>query len=172
MLRGKGNLKKGFSKKVKADIKLRGFNLPFAKGLNFKSLLENILNVPHNTATLNYLLDLYYDRYLAKDTLPMQIVKDSNKFYKSQAWKDVRKLVFKVFGRQYLCCGSKKNLHIDHVIPRSVSPELALKVKNLQPLCEECNLLKGVSTIDYRDGSLHKDRKENLEVMRLLLRND
>jgi 5-methylcytosine-specific restriction endonuclease McrA len=34
-------------------------------------------------------------------------------------------------------------IHVDHIIPRSKAPALALVVDNLQPLCEDCNMGKG-----------------------------
>ena len=45
-------------------------------------------------------------------------------------------------------CGSAENIHMDHVVPLAKggrhSPD------NIQPLCQTCNLRKGVKTEDYR----------------------
>ena len=41
-------------------------------------------------------------------------------------------------------------IHVDHIKPRSVYPKLALKLSNLQPLCEKCNKAKGATIADYR----------------------
>jgi len=47
----------------------------------------------------------------------------------------------------------------DHVKPRSLFPSLALKLSNLQPLCDPCNKWKGTKTIDYRPKMISKLRK-------------
>jgi 5-methylcytosine-specific restriction endonuclease McrA len=45
-------------------------------------------------------------------------------------------------------CGSTKDLHFDHVIPRSWGG--ASTVENVQVLCRDCNLKKGASLVDGR----------------------
>ena len=171
MLTSKGKLQKSLVEKVKSHLVRSGYAVRRLKPAKFKCLLEDVLKVQSGTATLNYLIDLYYDRYLFRDDLQITTIKDSSKFYKTSQWKDVRKIVFNIFGYSCLCCGSKKNIQVDHVVPRSVSPELALKIKNLQPLCRECNSLKGTETIDYRDAEKHISRKRNLEYRRGLHKN-
>jgi 5-methylcytosine-specific restriction endonuclease McrA len=47
-----------------------------------------------------------------------------------------------------LCCGDKKPLEADHVIP--VSKGGTSWISNIQPLCKSCNSSKGAKTIDYR----------------------
>jgi len=47
-----------------------------------------------------------------------------------------------------MLCGKSKHkddaiLHVDHIKPRSKYPDLALELKNLQVLCEDCNIGKG-----------------------------
>ncbi|UZV41096.1 5-methylcytosine-specific restriction endonuclease [Vibrio phage vB_VpaM_R16F] len=155
-------ISKRVNTKVVAHLRAKGYKL--YKNRIPKRLLEDILK--EYNATVNYLIQKYYDTYIFKGELPIEVIKKPDKFYKSKVWKDLRELVFSIFGRKCLCCGSKHQLHIDHVIPRSVNPELALKIKNLQPLCKECNTLKGTWTIDYRDENLHKSRKKLLEERR------
>ena len=41
-------------------------------------------------------------------------------------------------------CGNKNQLEVDHVKPRKNYPELELDIDNLQILCRDCNLRKGV----------------------------
>jgi 5-methylcytosine-specific restriction endonuclease McrA len=42
-------------------------------------------------------------------------------------------------------------LHVDHILPRSIYPEFALDIQNLQILCEDCNLAKSnTSAMDWR----------------------
>ena len=52
------------------------------------------------------------------------------------------------YGNRCLCCGSRGQLTVDHVIPlqRGGSNDLS----NLQPLCGACNDRKGTRTTDYR----------------------
>jgi len=75
-------------------------------------------------------------------------------FYDSREWRDLRYKALKLHGRQCLCCGAKPPevvLHVDHVKPRSLYPELELELDNLQILCKDCNLGKSnKDEIDYR----------------------
>lgn len=53
-----------------------------------------------------------------------------------------------------LCCGEKKKLTLDHIIPISKGgPHL---IENAQPLCSPCNSKKGAQTIDFR-GTFRRD---------------
>ena len=68
----------------------------------------------------------------------------SKDFYSSQAWKNLR---IKALAKGNYCraCGRKPDkivLHVDHILPRSIYPELALELSNLQILCADCNLGK------------------------------
>lgn len=72
---------------------------------------------------------------------------DTNDFYKSTEWKRLRYMAFKKYGTKCQLCGKSAKdevkIHVDHIKPRSKYPELALDIKNLQILCEDCNLAKG-----------------------------
>lgn len=51
--------------------------------------------------------------------------------------KKLTNQVIKLYGGKCFCCGSSdKELHTDHVIPRSKGGDAAFR--NLQPLCEDC----------------------------------
>ena len=66
-------------------------------------------------------------------------------FYMSDEWRSLRYKALVKFGRQCQCCGAKPPnvvLHVDHIKPRSKFPNLALRLDNLQILCEDCNLGK------------------------------
>ncbi len=72
-------------------------------------------------------------------------------FYLSREWRGIRKSVLSKFGAVCLCCGSKENIHVDHIYPLSLYPERKLDFDNLQPLCRSCNAKKSNRTIkDYR----------------------
>lgn len=79
-----------------------------------------------------------------------------NGFYQSKGWLEARYEALKVNNGLCECCGRGKQhnvqLHVDHIKPRSLFPELALAVSNLQVLCHECNLGKGIhDKTDWRD---------------------
>lgn len=71
-------------------------------------------------------------------------------FYESRQWQDLRYLVIKKHGRKCHACGeTKKQIHVDHIKPRSKFPDLELVENNLQILCIDCNI--GKSNIDETD---------------------
>ncbi len=70
-----------------------------------------------------------------------QIDDEKSKFFESREWQRLRYQTLKR-DRQCVLCGSKENLHCDHIKPRSKYPELALDPENLQTLCMLCNLAK------------------------------
>jgi len=47
-----------------------------------------------------------------------------------------------------LCCGKKRKLTADHVVP--VSKGGTSNIDNIQPLCGPCNSKKGTKVIDFR----------------------
>lgn len=64
-------------------------------------------------------------------------------FYDSKEWRSLRYQVLKEQGRICALCKSRDGrMHVDHIKPRSLHPELALVFDNLQVLCEACNLGK------------------------------
>ena len=75
-------------------------------------------------------------------------------FYDTREWREVRYEALKLYGRQCACCGGMPPdvvLHVDHIKPRSLHPELELDINNLQILCKDCNLGKSnKDSIDYR----------------------
>lgn len=77
------------------------------------------------------------------------------RFYSSAEWVALRALVINIYGKECMCCGRGSlcgnELHVDHIVPRSVKPELALDIKNLQILCLSCNSSKSNKRdTDYR----------------------
>ena len=65
-------------------------------------------------------------------------------FYNSEGWKVLRKKAFQKYPSICMRCGNKDFLEVDHVKPRSRYPDLELDIDNLQILCRDCNLSKGV----------------------------
>ena len=48
-----------------------------------------------------------------------------------------------------MCCGSERNIVVDHIKPRSKFPGMSLDLENLQVLCNDCNM--GKSNDDFTD---------------------
>jgi len=64
--------------------------------------------------------------------------------------------VAKVLGSECERCKTTRDLTLDHIKPRSLGG--SDKPSNLQVLCQACNQIKGLNTIDYRHiktGVLH-----------------
>ena len=78
---------------------------------------------------------------------------ERQKFYESREWVALRYQALKHYGSRCLCCGATPGdgacMHVDHIKPRSLHPELELSFDNLQVLCEACNI--GKSNVDETD---------------------
>ena len=97
-------------------------------------------------------------------------------FYNSDEWLWIRSVVLAYYGRNCMLCGaneSEREIHVDHIVPRSVNPFLQLEFNNLQVLCEFCNIEKGTQTIDYRLSVPCERRKvtaDRLELAAIMAR--
>lgn len=85
-----------------------------------------------------------------------KIKKSSEGFYQTVQWKRIRYQALVNCGAICQCCGASKKtgaiLHVDHIKPRSLFPNLALDINNLQVLCEACNMGKfNTNATDWRD---------------------
>lgn len=68
-------------------------------------------------------------------------------------WMRLRAKVLDHYGAACMRCGAVRpnaKIHVDHIKPKSIYPELRYVFSNLQVLCEPCNQWKGVATIDFR----------------------
>jgi 5-methylcytosine-specific restriction endonuclease McrA len=76
----------------------------------------------------------------------------SDRFFRSVEWQYLRLKTLTKYGAQCMKCLTRRGrMHVDHIKPRSKYPKLALSFKNLQVLCERCNLNKGnKNETDYR----------------------
>lgn len=54
------------------------------------------------------------------------------------------------FNHRCLCCGEKKPLTVDHVVPLSLGGTNL--IENVQPLCGSCNTKKFTKSTDYRSN--------------------
>lgn len=64
--------------------------------------------------------------------------------YTQKEWEDL----CRKYDYRCLCCGKKKKLTADHVIP--ISRGGTNTIDNIQPLCATCNSSKNDKTIDFR----------------------
>ncbi|SRR6266404_3893719 len=55
--------------------------------------------------------------------------------------KRLREQIVRIYGSRCFACRKKRELHLDHVRPRSKGGDAAFR--NLQPLCESCGQSKG-----------------------------
>lgn len=69
-------------------------------------------------------------------------------------WRQVRYEALRTSPCCVLCGRGRQQgvtLHVDHIKPKSLHPELAFELSNLQVLCEDCNLGKGnLDETDFR----------------------
>jgi len=101
----------------------------------------------------NKIKENYKKKARQKKVHPKATNKD---FYKSDAWKALRYQALRNSEGTCQCCGAKARdgiqLHVDHVKPRSLFPELALDLDNLQILCDDCNIGKdNIDSFDWRN---------------------
>lgn len=80
-------------------------------------------------------------------------------FYATDEWRRLRYRALIRYGNACQCCGTGprlgRALHVDHIKPRSKYPQLELELRNLQILCEGCNLGKGAwDETDWRSDEV------------------
>ena len=66
----------------------------------------------------------------------------ANDGYTGPSWVTIRKLAIEKYGGKCFGCGSKKNIQVHHVIPRSKGGSV-WDLGNLQILCAKCHQKKG-----------------------------
>lgn len=112
------------------------------KDMNKAELRIHVLNLKMENKELNK------DRNRFKSRVNFLEANFNNFKNKLPVSKKTKKSILLRDGYKCLCCGSKKDLTVDHIIPRSKG---GLNNKNnLQTLCFNCNQSKGTTVIDYR----------------------
>ena len=100
-------------------------------------------------------------------------------FYSSNEWRTLRYETLRQAemenrhngGAACRLCGRTKwgdgaSLHVDHIKPRFLYPELALSPSNLQVLCEDCNKGKSWRFCDrFRSQTAANDRQYELPLI-------
>lgn len=92
-------------------------------------------------------------RKRTKAALPTPPGRLSRGFYDSREWLTLRFFTLKKYGRACMLCKTTAGqMHVDHIRPRSLFPDLELDPDNLQVLCRDCNLGKSnLDDTDFRD---------------------
>jgi 5-methylcytosine-specific restriction endonuclease McrA len=76
-----------------------------------------------------------------------RMIEEAMRFYSSPEWSLLRKQAIERDGRICSHCGKRIkddfDLTVDHKLPRSKHPDLALKIENLRVFCRACNSKKG-----------------------------
>lgn len=71
----------------------------------------------------------------------------TDQFLRTPEWRRLRYDALKLYGCRCQCCGATPEsgavMNVDHIKPRKTHPHLALDIKNLQILCNDCNAGKG-----------------------------
>lgn len=87
-----------------------------------------------------------YEQIRRKQQLRYQATNNAGTFYRSKEWRHLRYQAFRQYGNKCCVCGRGTSdgmvMHVDHIKPRSLYPHLALKLSNLQIMCNECNVSK------------------------------
>jgi|LakMenE18May11ns_1017448.scaffolds.fasta_scaffold9737470_3 5-methylcytosine-specific restriction endonuclease McrA len=138
------------------QLKRHGVDFPMHKYTN-KTLLGCLMQLAEGVPSEN--IGNSYKKYQEKIKLSKKnkqikpkpdkqsALSTTNKtFYDTREWKELRYQALKIYGPRCQCCGASPAdgivIHVDHIKPRSKYPELELDIKNLQILCEPCNIGK------------------------------
>lgn len=82
-------------------------------------------------------------------------IEEAKIFYSSPEWRLIRKRVIEQQGKVCQECGeiikNDIDVTVDHIRPRSIYPEEALKLDNLRVLCRSCNSKKSDDMINESD---------------------
>jgi len=116
---------------------------------------------------------LKYEDLFNEDTSRKSYYVHSKIFYNSQGWKSLRfDFIKNMKSSGKMKCvhcgatGDAVHFHVDHINPRSVFPELALEIKNLQLLCADCNMGKTNKIIEPGlQGIVKKVKKEESKII-------
>lgn len=82
----------------------------------------------------------------------------NKKLYNSADWKKMRTIVLS--RHPYcVCCGSKSDLHVDHVVPPRGDKVLFFNINNLQVLCAICHRQKTATEALGRRGEVANEQE-------------
>jgi 5-methylcytosine-specific restriction endonuclease McrA len=118
--------------------------LPWICALAACGISALLLSIPRFRRVQAKLIELATDRKKRID--------EAQAFYSSPEWSKLRDNVITKRGTRCAQCGRqirrKTDVTVDHILPRSKHPELALEETNLQVLCRSCNSTKSDSILE------------------------
>lgn len=82
----------------------------------------------------------------ARAAMPRKIKKPKKVYYTKEEWAVAREAVFSRDGRICYMCQCEAT-QVDHVLPKSKYPHLALDLTNLKPICWPCNRKKNTQVL-------------------------
>jgi 5-methylcytosine-specific restriction endonuclease McrA len=133
-------------------LRLAGAPLPDASSaLKIARSLGIVPDGPKNGHAKKAIVEWHEQAITSNRQEPTKLEDD---FYNSQLWRKARYQALRNCNGRCTLCGTppgKYSLHVDHIKPRSLRPDLALDPANLQVLCRDCNLGKSnTDSIDWR----------------------
>lgn len=81
----------------------------------------------------------------------------------SEPADDIKRAVRARDGNKCLCCGSIKNLQIDHIAPSYLGG--SHDMENLQTLCSVCNSDKGIRELNFRRHGTPLEKRQNFALL-------
>jgi len=82
-------------------------------------------------------------------------------------WKRARYIALLIYGNKCACCGDGlseyEGVSVDHIKPKSKYPSLATDLRNLQVLCESCNV--GKCNWDMTDWRTDEMKLKAIHIM-------
>mgnify|MGYP000560004241 CR=1 FL=1 len=117
------------------------------------------LEMPENDKQAKKMIFMFWKRLTGSLRGRKYSLVPADKFYASAKWKEVRYIALQQGGGKCCLCGAMArdgvSLHVDHIKPRSLFPEMGYELSNLQILCSDCNM--GKSNYDDTDWKQHWD---------------
>jgi 5-methylcytosine-specific restriction endonuclease McrA len=111
--------------------------------------LRYLRMVQEGRSMRDILIEVWDDgrRYVPTSEIPAAIAKKQRMRNAKETWLKLRYRALQAANGKCQCCGATPEssghpLHVDHIKPKAVFPELALEFSNLQVLCKDCNFGK------------------------------
>lgn len=111
--------------------------------IHYRRMMQEGMSMP------DILKEIWDDgrRYVPTSEPPPAVAKRQRQRMLKETWFKLRYRALQAAGGKCQCCGATPEssggpLHVDHIKPKAVFPELAMEFSNLQVLCKDCNFGK------------------------------
>lgn len=78
---------------------------------------------------------------------------------KSKRWQVFRQIILERDGWQCRCCGSRRRLEVDHIVPVRNAPDRAFDPTNTQVLCGPCHGRKTMKEVGFKPHEVNPKRQ-------------